>query len=251
MLEWEKPVTFLPDFKFPGGGKSITFDAASFTQWVEASLPVCKTMTACDYKEIETGGIPVGDWRFYLKRIPMWVTQLGGWLFLPRMERVRGALELYRGKSIAKVMFSAPVDIPVLCNAAAEPWMSLTPNEILTQRGQLRRTRGDVGVAGLGLGWAVEQILQRKQVTRCTVYEKSGDIIRVFGEPLLARFPDKLRIVHCDANDADWQTHDVAVWDIWQQFGDARWDDAFQTIKKQMQAAGKICVGWGDIDHGH
>lgn len=251
MLAHEVPVMFDPNFKFPGGGRSITFDAASFKAWVEATMPLCKTMTTCDYREIKTGGVPVGDWVFYLKQIPMWVTEITAMFFTPRMSRVRGALELYRGKSIARVMFSAPVDIPVLCNAKAEPWMSLTPNEILTQRGQIRRSRGNVGVAGLGLGWATENILQRKQVTHCTVYEKSPDIIRVFGEPLLERFPGKLTIVNADAYAVDWMQYDVAIWDIWKQFGDANWDREFEKIRNAMRTAGKVCVGWGDVDHGH
>ena len=208
-------------------------------------------MTPCDYKEVKTGGIPVGEWAFYLKRIPMWVTQTSWFFFRMSTQRVRGALDLYRGKSVAQVMFSAPVDIPVLCDSKGEPWMSLTPNEILTQRGQIRRTRGNVGVAGLGLGWATENILQRKQVKHCTVYERSADIIRVFGEPLLERFPDKLTIVNTDAYAVDWLQHDVAVWDIWKEFGDARWDRKFEQVKQDMSAAGKVCIGWGDTDHGH
>jgi len=251
MLSHEVPVPFDPNFKFPGGGRSITFFATSFMHWVTDTMPICSTMTPCDYKEVKTGGIPVGEWAFYLKRIPMWVTQTSWFFFRMSTQRVRGALDLYRGKSVAQVMFSAPVDIPVLCDSKGEPWMSLTPNEILTQRGQIRRTRGNVGVAGLGLGWATENILQRKQVKHCTVYERSADIIRVFGEQLLERFPDKLTIVNTDAYAVDWLQHDVAVWDIWKEFGDARWDRKFEQVKQDMSAAGKVCIGWGDTDHGH
>lgn len=57
------------------------------------------------------------------------------------------------------------------------PWMSLTPMEILTQRGGLRRAKGHVVVAGLGLGWLLQRVSERKQVKQVTLVEISQELV--------------------------------------------------------------------------
>ena len=237
---WEEPIEWDEQFKWPGTHRSLTFKAKGYRAWMRSVLPQIKGM-----KEGRENAVPCGDrFVFYLRALPVKHMAYVWWRFTPQ----RGRLEIYRtDKSTAFVMFDARVNIPVLGSAAShEPWMSLTPNEILTQRGQIRRTKGDVGMAGLGMGWAARRTLERKKVEHLTVVEREESVIDMFGAPLKEEFGDKLTLVHSSAYEYDWMQHDVAVWDIWQSYGGARWDNRYKEIRNKMQDAGKTCIGWGE-----
>jgi len=253
---------FNEQFKFPGGGKSITFDAESYTAWLHTVLPVMKDLTPCSgltMEVIEENGVPVGDYLLYAREMPLWYwgSYWGGIGFatLPSENQYakRLTLQIYRGTTSAYIGFSAPVVIPVLCEkryGLPEVWMSLTPNEILTLRGQVRRARGIVGVAGLGLGWVVRRILERSTVKKLTVVELNPAVIEMFGTPLLREFGDRLQIVNENAYAHDWHQYDVSLWDIWPGYGDADFDNLFTEIRNSLRKVGKVCVGWGDKLHG-
>ena len=219
-------IPFCEEFKFPSR-YSVTFDTASFEAWCENALPIMKDMKVCEHSsQASENGIKVGDKVFFVRECS-------------------GALEIYRGKSVRYAKFSQPVKIPILADRWRDPWMSLTPNEVFTLRGQIKRARGNVAVAGLGLGWTARKILQRSQVKSLTVYEIDENVIDVFGESLTEEFGDRITIVNDDAYKAPWESHDVALWDIWQHMSGAARDHEFKKIRRKMESLGKVCLGWG------
>lgn len=235
---------FSEDIKSPGANKTILIDAASYRAWLVSILPQVADMPIVSYEKAVDVGVLIGKCYFYNRLFPVcdWET-----LFLfgtPRPQPT--SLKLYRGRTEAHVCFTEDVSIPVLCKNNLEPWMSLTLNEVSTQRGQVRRARGSVGMAGLGLGWAARRVLERSAVTRLTVYERDPDVAAYFGKPLLEKFGERLRIVQQDAYEVDWKVHDVSLWDIWPNWGDASDDSRYKRIRNDLRAAGKVCVGWGE-----
>ncbi len=219
-------VPFTENFKFPES-KSITFDADSFETWCNDALPIIKGMATCSsHHQAHDKGLTVGSKVFYVRECD-------------------SALEIYRGRAVRYAMFSRPVKIPILADRWMDPWMSLTPNEVFSLRGQIKRARGNVAVAGLGLGWTARKILQRPQVERLTVYEIDENVIETFGKSLIETFGDRIQIVQADAYTAPWENHDVALWDIWQDMSGAAHDGKFKTIRRKMDRLGKVCFGWG------
>jgi hypothetical protein len=240
---------FTENFKFPGAGRLIRFDAASYTAWVAQALPLVVGLKPLEPDKVLKKGIKVGGYYFYLRPLPAETLQYG-FMFSSAKTMVRSSLPIYRRTTAANACFSDEVAIPVLCGCLLQPWMSLTPNEISTQRGSIRRARGDVGMAGLGLGWAARKVLERKSVKRLTVYEHDPDVVDFFGASLKTDFGDRVKFVVGDAYAAYWLQHDVALWDIWQGYGDASDDKVFWKIKRDMEAADKVCTGWGENIYG-
>ena len=260
--EREEVVKFDPQFKWPETNRSITFDGPNFQEWVYQALPVARNLEPQPEWEARKDSLAIGDFRFYLRPFPMWrwgsrYENTGFNYFLAFLDTskqipMRCRLKVYRGKQARYCAFSTEIHIPILAKPGAawdnhklEPWMSLTPNEVLTQRGQIRRAKKDTAMAGLGLGWAARKVLVRKQVKHLTVYEKSEDVLKYFGASLLEDYPDKVTLVHADAYEVDWLKHDVALWDIWEDYGGASWDRKFEKIKDAMIKDGRVCVGWG------
>lgn len=131
-----------------------------------------------------------------------------------------------RDRAEAHAFFGRDVQIPRITDLKSNhwdrgPWMSITPMEILTQRIGLKRTKGHVVVAGLGLGWALWKIMERKQVKKVTLVEIDQALIDVVLPRLT--LPDKpLEVVCGDA----WEVMpkmeaDTAFVDIWKSYGGA------------------------------
>ena len=58
-----------------------------------------------------------------------------------------------------------------------QTWMSLTPMEIESHYLPIFYAHGRVGVAGLGLGYYVQRILEKEEVEEIVVYELNQDVI--------------------------------------------------------------------------
>lgn len=257
--EHETVVGFDESFKCPPRNTSITFDGDTYQNWVYETLPLSMQVEPMGAHKARTEGMKIGDYVFYMRPLPLWrwgsrwegFGLFGGILDTSNRIPKRCWLDLYRsGKRHAQCGFDREVYIPVLAKKCQfrnylEPWMSLTPNEILTQRGQVKRGKGNVGIAGLGLGWAARRVLERKQVKHLTVVEKDPALLEVFGTPLKKEFGDKLELVCGDAYEHDWCDYAVSMWDIWEDYGGVAWDRKFAKIKYEIEAAGKACVYWG------
>lgn len=131
-----------------------------------------------------------------------------------------------RRDNIGYVQWDTEVDIPILASTR-HLWMSFTPNEIVTQRPGIKKAHGTVLVGGMGMGWFARRCLERDNVTKVTVVDKSCDILDYFGMPLLEEYPDRLELVCDDAYQMKVHQFDSVLYDIWPNMGasldDARW----------------------------
>lgn len=249
----EQVVKWSEKFKAPMANRLITFSAKQYQQWAQALLPKpIRSIQPLEEMQARKQGrhYKVGRFVYYLRPLPMW---RWGNVFERTNVEHRNKLQLFKGgDTIAYCAFDGNINIPIIGtqstnDSAIEPWMSLTPNEVLTQRGQVRRAKGKVGLAGLGMGWAARRILERKQVKHLTIIEQDLDIIKLFGTPLKEQFQDKLTLICGDAYEQDWQQFDVSIWDIWERFNDCSLDKKFLPIHRQLEQNGKTCVYWGSM----
>lgn len=259
--DFEEVVQFTEDFKLEKNRSLITFCGDSYNKWIQDVFPFANGMSSMTPSEAKNdGGLQVGKYIFYLRPLPMYRrgsrwegTRFSGFMGLQDKNVIvkREKLELYRGGRVnCHCAFDAEVNIPILAlkneyNDNLAVWMSLTPNEVLTQRSQVKRAKGNVGMAGLGLGWAARRVLERKKVDHLTVVERDLAIINTFGNPLKKEFGDKLTLVCGDAYEQDWMPYDVSLWDIWPDYGGVAGDSKFKKIRKDLELAGKACVYWG------
>jgi hypothetical protein len=179
---------------------------------------------------------PCGSWMYCVKRLP------------------RGRkLDIFSGNKQGTVMFDGPVLIPCLHQASQDgwrknPWMSLTPMEMLTLRGGTRLAKGTVAVAGLGLGHQLIEVSRRKQVKKLILIEKNQELIDWLLpqiRPHLARPLDEVMVEDVYSALPKLQA-DVALVDIFPGFGDIRWEE---------DRLSKLCAGkvgriwcWGKKD---
>lgn len=97
--------------------------------------------------------------------------------------------------------------------------MSDTPMERRSNLEVVRRARGDVLIAGLGIGLILLPIMKKSEVTSVTVVEKYQDVVNLVAPALLSQpGGEKLRVVHGDV--LNWRpkigvTFDTLYFDIW------------------------------------
>ena len=101
-------------------------------------------------------------------------------------------------------------------------WMTMMPNELVTQREPINRARGKVCTYGLGLGYFAFMCAEKQEVERVTVVEMDESVISLFKELLLPNFPhkEKIEIICADAFDfaakeAPKRNFDYIFADIW------------------------------------
>lgn len=95
--------------------------------------------------------------------------------------------------------------------------MSNTPDEIRDHLPFIRNATGHVLINGLGLGMCIKAIVDRPEVTKITVIEKSEDVIKLVA-PTYLKY-DKVEIICADAftYEPPKGVRYGAVWhDIWQ-----------------------------------
>ncbi len=183
-------------------------------------------------------------------------------LYSPSGKWVYGNVKHHRGQAIAlfqpgtragEVRFTTDVVIPVLWEIKPylDPvtWMSLTPAEMMSQRNGVRRASGDVVVYGLGMGWFLAQVCGKKTVKKVTVVEKSREILDWLGPAVRKLYPQTEKVTEWVCADAyeyaagvpagDKSAH---LFDIWDSYKEAPWDDKFQKLKTEL----KRVWGWGD-----
>ncbi len=101
-------------------------------------------------------------------------------------------------------------------------WMTMMPNELVTQRVPIKKASGRVATYGLGLGYFAFMCAHKDEVESVTVVERDESVISLFKELLLPRFvhPEKIEIVCADAfefaeNEAPKHNFDYIFADIW------------------------------------
>ncbi len=101
-------------------------------------------------------------------------------------------------------------------------WMTLMPNELVTQRLPIKKAKGRVCTYGLGLGYFAFMCARKDEVERVTIVERDESVITLFKEMLLPSFehPEKIEII-CDdafefaAHEAPKRNFDYIFADIW------------------------------------
>ena len=80
-------------------------------------------------------------------------------------------------------------------------WMSLNPNEIETMKPYINKTRGNVLVLGLGMGYVPFMLSLKNCVKSITIIERDQEIINLFNELIYPSFPnkEKVKIIKGDA----------------------------------------------------
>lgn len=96
--------------------------------------------------------------------------------------------------------------------------MTDTQMEQRTNMDLLHAARGNVLIAGLGIGMVLPPVLQKPEVDTVLVVEKSQDVIDLVGPHLEQRFEDRLFIFQGDiftwTPEPSW-SFDVIYFDIW------------------------------------
>ena len=148
------------------------------------------------------------------------------------------------------MLFDGPVHIPAIHQKRhseweKNPWMSLTPAEIISMRGGLRRAKGRTIVAGLGLGHLLIDVSLRKQVTSLVLVEKSQQLV----DWILPRVKPFMRsgleveVVIGDAmKEMPKLSADVALVDIFDTYGNN--DCERDQLRRECKNIGYIWV-WG------
>lgn len=107
--------------------------------------------------------------------------------------------------------------------------MSNTPTEISDFMGFVRRATGNVLVNGLGLGVLLKALLNKPDVTKITVIEKSADVIKLVAKTYLQ--DSRVTIINADAFEyvpPKNQKYDAVWHDIWD---DICWDNLSEMTK--------------------
>lgn len=97
------------------------------------------------------------------------------------------SLSLSFGNAKGKVYFDGDVSFPVLYMwtpnryDSFDTWMSITPQEIVTQRSGISHCKGTVCIGGYGLGWFLEQVAKKRTVKKIVLVEKYEELFDWFG----------------------------------------------------------------------
>jgi hypothetical protein len=237
-------VDFTEDFKAPKRNEIIKFTAKSFQAWVSRVLPASDKIKATNLKDL-SNSVVVGKFKFYMAKMPVTYSSSlfpGG---KPRQQT--STLCLGNGSDCC---FDGVVSIPILAGSTGNPWMSLVPMEVLTLRKLIRYAKGNVGIAGMGLGYLATRVIESPRVTELTVYERDPAVLSFFGESVVKRGQElgkSVTLVEADAYKVDWHVHDQALWDIWEGGSDSSDDWQFWIIAEELREAGKSCHGWRTV----
>lgn len=185
------------------------------------------------------------------------ISPCGKYVFAVR-ELARGkSLDLVQGRRRGSVFFTTPVEIPILAEIVSprlspKTWMSMTPQEAISQRSGIRLATGKVMVGGLGMGWFLAKVAAKPSVTSIVLVERSKALCDWILPEVKKKWPhvnDKLTDVVFDdavASIGRFGEGTRYLLDIWERYGDARTDKEFQ----QAVVRHEHVWGWGDVHRG-
>lgn len=93
--------------------------------------------------------------------------------------------------------------------------MELTPKEIQGYFEFIKNAKGRVGIVGLGLGYLVQELAKKKEVTEIVVYEISSEVIEIYKRNFKNK--RKVKILEQDAFKAEKQKFDFFFVDIYNE----------------------------------
>jgi hypothetical protein len=162
----------------------------------------------------------------------------------PAGTRLKLAMSAQR---MGTVEFDGDVVLPTLFDVTGpspDPWMSLTPQEMITQRPGILRASGTVVIGGLGLGWFLKKVHDRSQVESVVLVESSQELLDWYGHDLCGRLPKVTDVICGDVYDHVGRFGASAkhLLDIWKDYGECLLDKRFLLHKRLY----KHVWGWGE-----
>ena len=163
-------------------------------------------------------------------------------------------LNTYSGKRKGDVLFDGDVLIPSLHETRGpdaapgkrwgrDPWMSHTPMEVLSLRPGTKKAKGNVIVAGLGLGYQLVDISLRKQVSSLTLVEESYELVSWIMPRLEPMLGQPVTVVIGSAYDVMPKLKaDIAIVDIFPDYG-GNWRGCGQLVRSCKSIKDFWC--WG------
>lgn len=154
--------------------------------------------------------------------------------------------------AIGHCFFDTPPVVPALYElrgSEARTWMTMSPNEFITQRSGIKAAKGDVVVGGLGLGYLLRQVAAKKSVRSVTVVEIAPSLADWYGRRLCAELEKAhrkpVRLVVGDVFDVmlSGDYHAETHWslDVWSNYPTTY----LHGKAEQAVAAVKNFWGWG------
>lgn len=118
--------------------------------------------------------------------------------------------------------------------------MSDTPAEQRDHYGFYYRAKGEVLIAGLGIGMILEAVIKKPEVAKVTVIEISQDLIDLVAPTYKARYGDRLEVICADA--LEWKppkgkVYDAAWFDIWDTITEDNLPDMRRLTRRYGKAA--------------
>lgn len=159
------------------------------------------------------------------KKKTLAVSEGGNWCYREVILDAGDTLWTISGSRHGVVCFDGPVKIPAIHSMTARgtwretPWMSFTPMEFFTLRPGTKLAKGHTIIAGLGMGYQLEQVCKKRSVKKVTLIETDQEIVDWILPRLDLNGKDVDVIVE-DANDVlPEMTADVALIDIYEGYG--------------------------------
>lgn len=128
-------------------------------------------------------------------------------------------------------------------------WMTMMPNEIVSQKMPINEAKGKIATYGLGLGYFAFMTARKEDVTSVTVVERDESVIALFKELLLPNFvnKEKIEIVRADAFEfaervAPERNFDYIFADIWHDPSDGV--DCYKRFKSLEQLCPNTKFGY-------
>lgn len=124
-----------------------------------------------------------------------------------------------------------------------EIWMSNTLMEVKTHQEAISRARGNILVAGLGLGMFLTAIKDKKEVNKITVIEKSKEVIELVGKYYQDK---KIKIVNTDIFQYKTKEKFDFIWlDIWADICNDNLKE-METLKNKFSKNSKDILCWSE-----
>lgn len=106
----------------------------------------------------------------------------GNWVYSEVVLPARYQLDTFQGTHRGIVAFDGDVLLPRIHERRgrgweSDPWMSLSPMEVLTMRAGARYAKGETWIAGLGMGYLLTLVAARKVVKKIVVVEQSQELV--------------------------------------------------------------------------
>ena len=171
-----------------------------------------------------------------------------GYLYTNRILGAGHTLKLALGpRQEGTVEFDGDVVIPTLFDLTEGrpgPWMSLTPQEIITQRPGIHRASGTVMVGGLGLGWFLRKVHDKPDVEKVILVETCRELLDWYGYGLCRQLPKVTDLICGDVYDqiGRFGKQTKHLLDIWKLYAECLRDEKFRWHKRRF----KHVWGWGE-----